>query len=579
MFSAVDFSAGSGRPEGGPGLFAVNYDGTDPIALIQRKTYLVVDAGMSRRTLDWNHRLLTVPRPKEGQANNRILVGKLTESAGGGPPNVLPIWLNVDNGSIQRTDFQGPKGAIAWMFDSQGEPRVVITRQEATRSAHWRGPGEAEWRKIVDGDLVSFPFTPHTVDDIGNLYVTRLTGKEGYKVLTRFDFERMAPSIEPLVVTRGFDFSGSLVHDRAGEGVQGVRIITDAETTVWFDQGMKKVQMDVDARFPGRVNRVSCRHCGQSNAVILVRSFSDQDPGRVWIYKPGALAGQPMWLDVATVRGDVDPRMMASMDFYRIKARDGGDLPIWVTRPRGLTAGKPAPAVVLVHGGPWVRGASWEWAAMPQFLASRGYLVIEPEFRGSAGYGEEHFKAGWKQWGQAMQSDVADALLWAQKQNMASDKACIAGASYGGYSALMGLARQPELYRCGLAWVAVTDLPLLVSGSWWVDDDTSDLSRRYTLPEMVGDASKDADMLAKNSPVMLAESIKAPVLLAFGEADRRVPLAHGKRMREALQKNGLEPEWVTYAGEGHGWAKVSNRVDFAQRVEIFLAKHLLADGR
>jgi dipeptidyl aminopeptidase/acylaminoacyl peptidase len=234
---------------------------------------------------------------------------------------------------------------------------------------------------------------------------------------------------------------------------------------------------------------------------------------------------------------------------------------------------------VLVHGGPWVRDGQWTWSSMGQFLASRGYVVIEPEFRGSTGYGEAHFKAGWKQWGQAMQDDVADALLWAQAQKLATDKVCIAGASYGGYSTLMGLVRQPELYRCGIAWLAVTDLPLYVTGSWWVDDDISELLRRHTVPDMVGDAEKDADMLARNSPVLLASHIKAPVLLAFGDADRRVPLAHGKRMREAMQKAGQEPEWVSYSGEGHGWAKLTTRLDFAQRVEKFLAQHLPVEVR
>ena len=213
---------------------------------------------------------------------------------------------------------------------------------------------------------------------------------------------------------------------------------------------------------------------------------------------------------------------------------------------------------------------------MNQFLASRGYLVIEPEFRGSTGFGVAHFKAGWKQWGLAMQDDVADALLWAQKQGLASDRACIAGASYGGYSTLMGLARHPKLYRCGAAWVAVTDLELYAKGSWWVGDDISDVARKYTIPEMVGSMDKDAQLITANSPVLLANKIKAPLLLAFGEDDQRVPLAHGKRMREALQKQGLEPEWVTYAGEGHGWGKLETRLDFALRLERFFNQHLRA---
>ncbi|MFG6464753.1 alpha/beta hydrolase family protein [Roseateles sp. DXS20W] len=200
--------------------------------------------------------------------------------------------------------------------------------------------------------------------------------------------------------------------------------------------------------------------------------------------------------------------------------------------------------------------------------------------RGSTGYGHAHYRAGFKQWGQAMQDDVADALKWAQQQGIASSKACIAGASYGGYSTLMGLIKDPDLYRCGVAWVAVTDLDLYVSGSFWVRDDISDTGRQYRLPDLVGDPVKDADMIATHSPVKQAARIKAPVLLAFGEDDLRVPLAHGKRMREALAEAGNPPEWVTYPGEGHGFSVVKNRIDFAERMAAFLARHLQSgDGK
>jgi dipeptidyl aminopeptidase/acylaminoacyl peptidase len=227
-----------------------------------------------------------------------------------------------------------------------------------------------------------------------------------------------------------------------------------------------------------------------------------------------------------------------------------------------------------VHGGPWVRGGHWRWSAMEQFLASRGYLVINPEFRGSTGYGRAHFEAGWKQWGQAMQDDVADAVRWAQSQGLADQRVCIAGGSYGGYATLMGLVRHPELYRCGVAWVAVTDPFLYLEGSWGIDDDISESGRRFMLPQMVGDAKADAEMLTRVSPLAQADRIRAPLLLAFGEDDLRVPLAHGKRLREALQKAGRDPQWVTYREEGHSWRLPQTRTDFAQRMERFLAEHL-----
>ena len=153
-------------------------------------------------------------------------------------------------------------------------------------------------------------------------------------------------------------------------------------------------------------------------------------------------------------------------------------------------------------------------------------------------------------------------------------KACIAGASYGGYATLMGLVRHPELYRCGVAWVAVTDPLLYLKGSWWIDDDISGQGRRYQLPQLVGDAEKDLAMLTANSPLAQASRIKAPLLLAFGESDLRVPLAHGKRLREAMADAGNPPEWVSYQNEGHSWRLTATQVDWARRVERFLATHL-----
>jgi dipeptidyl aminopeptidase/acylaminoacyl peptidase len=305
--------------------------------------------------------------------------------------------------------------------------------------------------------------------------------------------------------------------------------------------------------------------------VALVKSFNDRDPGTFRIFRAQPPAGEPHWQPIGHIREAVAPEQMAAMDFQTIKARDGRDLPVWITRA-GDAKG-PRPAVVMVHGGPWIRGNNWRWHGWGQFLASRGYVVIEPEFRGSTGYGEEHFRAGLKQWGQAMQDDVTDALRWAQQQGLASDKACIIGASYGGYSTLMGLARDPGLYRCGAAWMAVSDLALMVKGSWLVEDDGA-LARRLTIPETVGDAQHDAAMIAANSPVNLAARIQAPLLLAHGEEDLRVPITHAQRMRDALIAAGHPPEWITYPDEGHGFSKPEDLFDFARRLDAFLAKYL-----
>jgi dipeptidyl aminopeptidase/acylaminoacyl peptidase len=326
----------------------------------------------------------------------------------------------------------------------------------------------------------------------------------------------------------------------------------------------------VDQKLPGRVNRLSCRRCSGEDRVVLVFSYSARDPGHWFVVQGGA----PLrWQDVGRARKRVDPRQMANVEFHRIAARDGRELPVWLTVPSGRGPGVKGPAVVMVHGGPWLRGGHWAWDAMDQFLASRGYLVIKPEFRGSLGYGDAHYRAGWREWGRAMQDDVADALLWAVRQGRVDPaRACIAGASYGGYSTLMGLIRHPELYRCGIAWLAVTDPRLMFEPLW--RSDFSDDIRRYELPALIGDPTKDAQMLREVSPVAQAARLTAPLLLAFGEYDSRVPIDHAKALRSALRDAGREPEYVVYPGEGHGWLKPATRLDFGQRIERFLARHI-----
>ncbi|MCY4743968.1 prolyl oligopeptidase family serine peptidase [Pelomonas sp. UHG3] len=570
VFSAVDFSQGSGRGRGAGGLFAVNADGTKRLQLVRRLNTRTVRDPATGGLLDWNHRLLSTLRSRDGVGSEEVLVGRVTVND---ERTLTPLWLNTLTGRTRSADFKVPAGTVDLLTDPRGEARVAVARRDDRISAAWRAPGSEDWQPLFEAALGQAPFTPFGVDSAGTLYVTQSRGQDGQRVLARYDFTRRAPEEQPLVVTPGFDFTGQLMTLNDGQ-LRGVRVVTEAETTVWLTDAMKALQEQVDGLLPGRVNRVTCRQCDRPEMVVLVHSYSDREPGEWWVHR-GPLDGGKGWRKVGRAREAVKAEDMAAMAFQRITARDGRDLPVWVTR--SPAAKGPLPAVVLVHGGPWSRGNIWGWHAQAQFLASLGYVVIEPEFRGSTGYGEAHMKAGFRQWGQAMQDDVADALRWAQKQGLASDKACIAGASYGGYSTLMGLVRDPALYRCGVAWLAVTDLELLVNGSFWVDDDAH-LMRRYRMSELVADGKADAGMILANSPVLQAARLKAPLLLAFGEEDRRVPLAHGKRLREALQAAGNEPQWVTYPGEGHGLAVLKNEVDFAERMAAFLAQHLAPAG-
>jgi acetyl esterase/lipase len=563
----IDLASGSGdqrMPVPG-GLFSVRRDGTELRMLVRPRRDFYTDLQITgREPLEWNHILLHVP----DEGGHEVIVGEGRFDNLNEFQSIIPKRLNVVTRHVTSLAVGAPPHAREWLFDTKGEPRLTVTISEGRAGVHWRAPGQTKWQQLAEFDYLKPPFTPQFVDDTGNLYVTTTEGQESTTALKKFDFARGQPQNDFVVRTPGFDFDGSLVSETVGGRALGVRATTDAEATVWFDKRLAELQKEADKRLPGRVNQLTCRRCDKPDMVVLVKSWSDRDPGQYWIYR----ADEARWRMVGRLRKDVEPRRMAATEFARIRARDGLDLPVWVTFPNGPKT-VPRPAVVLVHGGPWVRGTRWQWNPYSQFLASRGYVVIEPEFRGGEGFGDEHFRAGWRQWGRAMQDDVADALQWAVKQGWVDSKrVCIAGASYGGYATLMGLVRHADLYRCGVAWVAVTDPRLMFKWHW--GNDISEEARKYGYPALIGDPTQNADGWDAITPVAQAANIKAPLLLAFGGKDWRVPLEHGTRMREALRAAGRDPEWVLYDDEGHGWLKVENRVDFARRIERFLAQHL-----
>ncbi|MGZ5105928.1 MAG: alpha/beta hydrolase family protein, partial [Usitatibacter sp.] len=174
-----------------------------------------------------------------------------------------------------------------------------------------------------------------------------------------------------------------------------------------------------------------------------------------------------------------------------------------------------------------------------------------------------------KQWGLTMQDDITDGVKWAVEQGIADPKrVCIYGGSYGGYATMMGLAKTPELYKCGINYVGVTDLNLML-GATWSDFAYSDYIR-YSSKRLVGDPDKDAEQLKATSPTQLASRIKAPVLMAYGGADVRVPIQHGTEMKSALESQGMTPIWIVASGEGHGFRSMENKVMFYGAMEKFL---------
>lgn len=476
--------------------------------------------------------------------------------------------LRLDTRTQRLTSaFEGPQPPAirSWLTDNDAVPRVVTSKVAGQCTSFYRKPGDTTWTDINTGAcLGGVMFSPQFFDGSDSIYAS--AGHNGYAALYRYDLTTMQLDAEPVVATPGFDFTGEPIIDHASKRLIGLHLTTDAKTTVWFNPALKADQAKIDAALSGN-NTIDCAAYCLDSPVLLVRRETDRMPAEYALYtrKTGKLVG------LGSTHPDIKPAQMGERSFYRYKARDGREIPVYVTQPVGK-ADAPRPAVVLVHGGPTVRGGFWEWDDEAAFLASRGYVVIQPEFRGSAGFGIALTEAGFRQWGGTMQDDLADAAQWAVKQGWVDARRIgIMGASYGGYATLMGLIKDPQLFRTGVAWAGVTDLELMFTSSM---SDASEENLGYGMRTLIGNPDTDIELFRKNSPLQRAAELKQPLLLVHGIDDRRVPLEHASKFYRAVKAHNQQVQLVTYDDEQHGWRKQATKLDFWQRVETFLDTNL-----
>lgn len=564
-FTTVDRQLALGDRRFNPGLYAVNYDGSHLKQLASRKAgidQIDLTPSSRRKQLRWNSWLADDPG-----AQNTDSVFVTTPKNDGHSSQRELLLLNTSNSLRQRVE--SPDQTRVWAIDNQGEARIAVTLRDEQVNVYYRESGAKDWSELpyfaalTDMKYLQLPalaFGPP-----GTLYVAARNGKDK-KAVYALDVASGKLSLQPLITT-DYDFEGSLIMSK--DRLLGFRVTTDAESTIWVDPAMKALQADIDQRLGNTVNLVSVP-IRPETPWVLVESYSDLQPRSISLYNKTS--------KTFTAVGDsypgIAPQQMGRQEMVRYKARDGLDIPALLTLPAGGKATQ-LPLVVLVHGGPYVRGNPWGWSPRSQFLASRGYAVLEPFFRGTTGLGERHYRAGTKQWGLAMQNDLADGARWAIAQGIVdAGRICIAGGSYGGYAALMGLVNDPDLYRCAVNWAGVTDINLMYTGHWSYPSDMSEWGRKNYLPSMVGDQVADAAQLTATSPLMQAARIRQPLLLAYGGADKRVPLYHGSKFHAAVSATNKNVEWVEYPKEGHGWFLQETRIDFWSRVEKFLDRHI-----
>jgi acetyl esterase/lipase len=560
------FQDGAVIRSGGAGTFAVNHDASDQVQLIAwNNDKVVVASAIASRVLPYGWYY----RSSLDDGSDDVLVVRDVRNNIGETTEIQLSRLNTKTRERRSLNLGIPEGTQWWLTDREGQPRVVVARRAGRNKVFWRAPQSDEWSELADFDPLSEPgYTPRWVDEDGSIIVTSRQGSDT-QGLYRLDpkIKRIDP--QALVLVKGFDLSPVLETDTKTKRLLGLHIVADRPMSVWFDSKLQALQQSIDAALPkGRTNQIYCGRC-ESSRFFVVLSRSDRQPGEYFLFdrSKGTLER------LGASRPRIDEASQGKQTLHRVAARDGLSLPVYVTHPPGSEAQQALPAVMLVHGGPWVRGASLAWSADAQFLATRGYRVIEPEFRGSEGYGFRHFKAGWKQWGAAMQDDLVDALQWAAKQGLVDpSRVCIVGASYGGYASLMAPIVHPGVFRCAASFAGVTDINLMYDIQW---SDLSEDHKRYGMPTLIGDQRKDEAMLAAASPLKRVAELKIPLLLAHGGEDRRVPIEHAQRFLNAARAAGVAIEYQEYRSEGHGFFNAGNEADYYKRLEKFLEKSLL----
>lgn len=553
--------AGPGLLETGRGLFAVDRDGTSMRQLVKTLTGFR-QAGtepMAGQPLDMATTFLRVADPAGG--GDDIYVTRPREISADKVDYIELQRLNTRTGRV--TDVDTPVHTFDWLFDERGRLRAVSTRKDGRVTVQLaEGSG---WKPLASfGELDAGALTLRHVSPDGTLYAEAAAGDK--VALYTLDPATGKLSTQPVLSAQGFDLHPEFISDR--KRLLGLRYTVDAEVTQWLDPALEGLQATIDGLLKSTVNRLSVPQHDDS-PWVLVQAWSDRQPTMTLAWNRETRR----FTRLGVTHPRIEARQMGSTQFVRIPARDGLEIPAYLTLPPGAEA-KNLPLVVLVHGGPWLRGASWGWDPEVQFLASRGYAVLQPEFRGSTGFGARHFRAGWKQWGAAMQDDLADAAQWAVARGVADAKrVAVAGASYGGYAAVMGLVRHPEVFRCAVSWVGVTDPQMLFDVRW---SDTRAHFKKYGMTRLIGDPATEAAALREASALTHAARIRQPLMLAYGAWDVRVPIIHGEKLRDAVRPHNRALQWVVYGNEGHGWARVENRLDFWGRVEKFLEQHIAA---
>ncbi|MFC2101078.1 S9 family peptidase [Bacteroidota bacterium] len=470
-----------------------------------------------------------------------------------------PYRLNVKTGALTML-AENPGNIQGWMTDHKGKLRIAVAIVDGiNQSILYRENESEEFKTIITTNFKDDISPRFFTFDNKNVYATTNIGRDK-SVVVEYDIKN-GKEIKVLYENNDFDVSG-VHYSRKRKVLTAASYVSWKRERHFFDKEIenlfKRLEKDL-----GKYE-IALGSSDDNEEKFIVRTYSDRSLGAYYIYDKTT--------DKLEKICDVSPWLeedeLAPMKPIQYTSRDGLTIHGYLTLPLGVNP-KNLPVIVNVHGGPWHRD-SWGINPEVQFLANRGYAVLQVNFRGSTGYGKKFWEASFKQWGLSMQNDITDGVYWLINEGIANkDRVAIYGGSYGGYATLAGLVTNPTLYACGIDYVGVSNLFSFMRTipPYWKPM----LDMMY---EMVGDPEKDSIQMTATSPALNAHKIMAPLFIAQGANDPRVNKDESDQMVNAMKKRGIEVEYMVKDNEGHGFHNEENRFDFYEAMENFLVKHL-----
>ncbi len=474
-------------------------------------------------------------------------------------PQIFDVYrISLVTGDMQMV-AENPGNITGWITDNNGKLRLALTSDGVNTGILYREKESDPFKNIITTNFRDTLEPLYFTFDNKYFYATSNLERDK-QAIVKFDPET-SKEIEVIFQHPDVDVS-SLLRSKKRKIITGTAFTTDKVHYNFFDTERERIQNTLEQKLPGY--EVALSSLSKDETKALVRTYSDKSLGAYYYYN--------IETDELKKLSDISPwineQHMAEMTPIEYKSRDGHTIHGYLTLPKGI---KPEnlPVVINPHGGPWARD-SWGFNPEVQFLANRGYAVLQMNFRGSTGYGRKFWEISFREWGKSMQNDITDGVQWLIDHKIADpERIGIYGGSYGGYAVLAGLAFTPDLYACGVDYVGVSNIFTLLETipPYWEPV-------REKLYAMIGDPVKDKELLTEASPLFHADKIKAPLLVAQGANDPRVKQAESDQIVDAVKKQGIDVTYIIKENEGHGFSNEENRFDFYGRMEHFLSRHI-----